>query len=225
MSIVATVEPDAVAPRVQIVTTGLDVYRVQGGVSTRVRGGVVGGVIYDYECPQETPVTYVTGAEVAGPVEMPDIGLWLIHPGTPELSRRVVLSAHDGWVTPAMSSSVDVPGGDTFAVSFPRSSDVGSLLVKLWTREDVDDFRALVADGGALFLSAPYDLGIGCGYVLLGDVSWARVGQRSGSQMRFVSFPFRFVRRPEVIASTSVTIDGLTGTIDSLTGTIDTLGS
>lgn len=232
---IVTVEPDAVAPRIRIESTFPQLWRVTpDGAYTVVRGVPDAGVLYDYECPQETPVSYSSmssrvlplpaGHEESTPVELPEMGLWLVHPGAPDLSRRVTLSSHDGWVTPSASSTVDIPGGDTFAVTFRRGSDAGSLLVKLWNRTDVDDFRALVGDGSVLFLSAPHDLGIGSGFVCLGDVSWTRVGQRTDSQHRFASFSFRFVRRPAVLASTAATIDALTGTIDSLTGTIDSLG-
>lgn len=222
---IVTVQPDADAPRVKIETTATTVTRVEGTTRTVVRGVVTAGVIYDYEVPQETPVAYDDGLTVSGLVEMPALGLWLVHLGDPALSRRMTLSSHDQWVSPSQSSTVDVPGGDTYAVTFTRPSDSGQLTVKLWSRQDVEDFKALVADGSVLFMPAPYDLDLGPGYVALGDVSWVRVGQRAASQYRFASFPIRFVRRPEVVNSTTSTIDSLSGTIDSLTGTIDSLGA
>lgn len=227
---IVTVERDAVAPRVSIATSGTDVYRVQDGVRTKVRGLVVDGFIYDYELPQNTPVTYEaaepgSGTVVSPLVEMPDLGVWLIHLGDPSLSQRLTVASHDGWGSQSFSAAVDVPGGDAYAVTFGRGTDTGAFRVKLWAREDVDGFRALVADGSVLFMSAPYNFGTGSGYVALGDVVLERVGQYYGSQARYASFPYKFVRRPEVVMSMTATIDSLTGTINSLTGTIDSLGA
>lgn len=225
---IVTVEPDAVTPRIQIVTSGSTVYRVLDGVRTKVRGDVEADVIYDYECPQETAVTYVAaepgGEAESDPVEMPEIGVWLIHLSTPELSRRLTVSKHEGWESSATTSVLEIPGGEAHAVTFGRQSDSASFLVKLWSREEFDGFRALVDDGSVLFMNAPYAFGTGCIYVALGGVSWDRVGQRMGSQLRFASFSYKVVRRPEVVISTTSTIDSLTGTINQLVGTIDSLG-
>lgn len=221
---IVTVEPDATVPRVRIETTAAQVWRVQGSERTQVRGVVADGVIYDYECPQQTPVTYDDGLAVSETVELPDLGDWLIHLGTPELSQQVVIRTHPSWVSPNAQAVADIPGGATIVRTFPRQASRGDVRVNTYDEQDRAALQALLADGSILFLSSHADLGFGPAYVAVGTVDWARRFEWDGDQGRIITLPYVEVERPAFVQTTGGRIEDLTGTIGNLPGTIGSLG-
>jgi hypothetical protein len=226
--VIATVHADASPPRVTIsgVTGDVPVTRMVNGVPTLVRGVSVGGVIDDYECPQETPVTYsATGVTVTSVVELPNVGDWLVHLGQPDLSVLLDFGSHDGWDAPPRVSVVDVPGGPTVAVTMERASARGTFTLNTYERDEETALRALLADGSPLFLSTHFEVGFGPCYLAVTDVAWERFTNYVGDQSRVVSLAYVEVARPAAITSRTFTIDNLVGTINSLTGVIDQLGA
>lgn len=215
-----TVEQDANPPRVRIETTEPDVYRTIGTDTVRVRGVVEAGTVYDYELPQSMDATYSDGLEVSDPVQMPDVGCWLIHPGDPSLSLLVDFATHPSWTRPAVTSTLDIPGGGTSAATFKRGSARGTFSLNVYDEGPMVD---LLADGSVLFLSTPL-YALGSVYVALGDAGWNRSVNYWPEGERVLSLPYVEVDRPAFVASSTVTIGSLTGTIGSLSGTIADLG-
>lgn len=226
--IAVTVEPDNAPPRVRVDTTGEQVWRMQGGSLVEVRGTVSGGVIYDYECPQETPVRYTTGPETSGLVELPACGDWLVHLADPDLSQQVTLREHPEWTRPAIRDVVDIPAssatgeGRTVAVSFGRGSRRGDVSFNTYTREGEVALDALLSDGTILFLSTHLEVGFGPAYLTLGDVSWRRVATNL-NEGRVASVSYVEVDRPAVIVGTSLTWAQLGPTWASLAPSWDAL--
>ena len=221
---IVTVEQDSYPPRVRIDTTAEAVYRTIGTETVQVRGEVVDGVIYDYELPQAVDATYSDGLATSDPVQMPNVGNWLIHPGAPDpvpvRALRGALVVDD---TGSVSSILDIPGGATFAVSFPRSADRGGFRLNVAEGQE-QPMRDLLADGSVLFLSTPPTLGLGPCYLSLGDAQWQRRQNWAGDLARLLDLPYVEVDRPTYVVSSTVTIGTLTGTIGSLSGTIGDLG-
>ena len=226
MSVVAVVEIDATPPRVRLtVSPGARIDRVVSGVATPVRGVADGaGVLFDYECPQETSVTYTDGLAESDEVEIPNVGEWLIHLGRPELSQQVVFARLPGEDAPSNAATLDIPGGGTIAATFPRSSNRGQFVLNTYTLEEKAALSALLADGSTLFLSTHADVDFGPCYLALGDASWQRRLLGIADKGRRVTLPYVEVQRPAQTAASYVAIDDLTGSIDSLSGTIDSLG-
>jgi len=216
--ITATVTPGTTPPSVTIVTTwdgGFapnmgPVERVQDGVSTPVRGteGLVTWVdltILDYECPQETPVTYTFAGATSPAVEMPDVGVWLIPAGRPELAAQLVVQTYPSWARPVQAWGVDIPGRPNPVVvsSTKRSSRRGSIDVII--RENLTDYATLDAClevTGPMLLSSParhHPLEVRALWVVIGDVDEESFGPSSAMWWVF-TLPLIRVDRPEVVA-------------------------
>jgi hypothetical protein len=229
MSGTVTIEADHTPPRVRIDTTAQTVTRLDDGateaVTVRGSGSIVGGVIYDYECPQEMPVTYSDGDGLDVTVELPNVGDWLIHLGTPELSCLAVIRQHSGAESPLLQSVADIPGGPTFVNTFgPRASERGSFTVNTYSPDETAALRALLADGTVLFLNSHADLGFGPAYISVGTVDWSRRFNWTGDDGRVWSLPYVEVDRPESVQAVGDRIEDLVGTIAGLSGTIADLG-
>lgn len=222
MAITVTVEADYSPPRIRIDTDQASVWRVQGGRTTLVRGGVVAGTAYDYECPQETPVTFTDGVSTSPLVALPDCGDWLVHLSAPERSQQLVIREHPEWTKPAIRDVIDIPAstasgeGRTIAVSFGRNAARGDLTLNTYTPDDEAGMQALLADGSLLFLSTPEETGIGPCYVSLGDARWARRMNYTGDKGRIVALPYVEVERPEMVVETSLTWSQLASSWPSL---------
>ena len=225
---IVTVEQDASVPRVKIETASTDVYRTIGPTTVRVRGVVEAGVIYDYELPQATEATYVDGFEVSDPVQMPDVGCWLIPPGSPEDGCRVTFT-NEGLsnIAPVRDvATIDIPGRDgSFSVDFGRRGRRGSIGFYVqgpW----VDRAERCLSAGTPHFLSRPpsvWPLLHVSDYVAITEESPTPIGQ--GAAARWVyEVSFIPTDRPTYVVSSTVTIGTLTGTIGSLSGTIGDLG-
>lgn len=236
MSGTVTIEADHVPPRVRIDTTATTVTRLDAGaaVAVPVRGSVVGGVIYDYECPQETSVTYLDGLGLSQVVEMPDVGVWMIPPSDPDLGAPLLVDqdGFPGWVRPAGIASAHIPGrANAIAIDFGRGAREGSM--KVWSLY-ADDFARLTVclDAvGPKFLSFNQ-----ASWPAFGSVSWVQVGdvnevpfaslEAGDVQTWSVSFTLTPVDRPAFVESMSGgAIADLVGTISSLVGAIGDLSA
>lgn len=218
---IVTVDQESIPPRVVIQTTEDAVYRTIGTDTIRVRGVAVEGVIYDHELPQAAEATYTDGLETSGVVVMPDVGVWLVHLGNPDLSVRVDIATHPSWGRPAQRSVLEIPEGGAIAVSFARAKARGTFSVNVY---DEARMAALLADGSTLFLSTPPYAGLGPAYVSIGDAGWNRVAPHWYETERLLDLPYIEVNRPTFVPSSTVTIGSLNGTIGSLVGTIADLG-
>lgn len=223
MTIAAVVEADANPPRVRITTDQETVTRDAGDGPVAVRGVVMAGVIYDYECPQEVPVTYAAGAATVA-VEMPNVGDWLVHLTQPELSQRITFGEHPDWTSPLALSAVDIPGRGTVSVSFgPRTGDRGGFTAKTYTVDEYRGLRELLVDGSVLFLSTHLEVGFGPAYLAVGDVQWNRTQNMSADQSRIAAIPYFEVERPEWVANDGLTWADLGTTWGALEPTWDGL--
>ena len=216
-TITATVTPGTTPPSVTLGYTifipgrGSPIWRVQDGVSTPVRGtegGVWGGgVILDYECPQETPVTYTFGLGIeevtSALVEMPDVGVWLIPAGRPELAAPLLVQTYPVWGRSAQSWEAVIPGRpNSVVVSSPaRSSRRGSMTVMVQDRDEFATLDACLEVTGPMLLSSPaahYPLEARALWVVIGDVTEEPV---EGDPLWILTLPLTRVDRPVVVAA------------------------
>jgi hypothetical protein len=205
-----TVEQWATPPRVRIDTTATSVSRVEDGVPIPVRGDVVGGVIYDYECPQETPVAYTDGTATIS-AEMPDVGVWIIPPGRPELAAQMPVNqgGFSGWSRAAVSSSLTIPGRtNPITKSFSRSGRTGKITGLVLSADDFATLSACLDVAGPMFLSFPSSQWPAFGlvsWVTIGDVQETPLEDLTGRQTWTVGFDVTPTDRPD-----SVTVDIVT---------------
>ena len=219
---IVTVQADNTPPRVRIETTAATVHRVAGGARVEVRGGVTDGVAYDYECPQETVVTYDDGLDVSAPVEMPSVGPWLVPLADAAAGCRLIVTEFSGWSRPGNASVVEVPGAAHPIVrSFGRGGRRGSMTVATLTADDFDALSAALDVTGPAFLSVPSShwpmFGLVSSYVSVGDVEERHLG--SDEETWLITLPLTPVDRPAYVRSTRTTWADLAGmTWGSLAG-------
>lgn len=222
---IVTVEADHAPPRIRIDTTAAAVTRTAGGVTTPVRGLVVGGTIYDYEAPQETSLVYNDGLTTSAPVELPALGVWLVHLTQPDLSRQIEITAHPEWVHAANQAGVSIPGrARPIVVSFgPRSDVTTSFTVRTETGDDEAALLALLADQSILFVSTHDGHGLGPAYLSVGDVRWSRMINYCGNTVRYVELPVVAVDRPMFVVDAGLAWSDLPATWPALAMSWDSL--
>lgn len=236
MTTTATVETDAV-PRVRIDTGASGIWRVDvDGVRTPVRGEPIGGVLYDYDAPQQEPVYYSTasfdsadpGIEDSDLVEIPDVGVWLLPASDPLSGVRLLVGGFGGWSQPGPVSVADIPGRSRpVAVSWKRGGRRGSLTATVLEPEDYTALCGVLDQAGPYLLSyatSRWPVFAGERWVVIGDTTETVVGLPVAPAAWQVDLPLTAVDRPAIVNSTTVTIDDLVGTIDTLAGTLDGLG-
>lgn len=232
-TITATVTPYTTPPSVTLVCSGGvgAVQRVQGGVSTPVRGTedpAWVGTVLDYECPQETVVAYVFAGATSPAVMMPDVGVWMIPAGRPELAVQLAVKDYPSWSRPARMSITEVPGrpNDVVVSQVKRSSRRGSMTVQVRSLTDYATLDACLEITGAMLLSSParhYPLELRALWVVVGDVDEAFVGVQD-VPLWILTLPLLRQDRPEVVDNPAGhTINDLVGPISGLVGTIGTL--
>ncbi|AKU15742.1 sialidase family protein [Luteipulveratus mongoliensis] len=114
-------------------------------------------VIYDYECPQETPVTYDDGYASSAPVTMPDVGKWLIPCSRPSLGCRFDTDKESlsAWERGETRSVLEIPGAKPFIVTRRSPGRSTSIDAFTYGAEDAQRIRAALLAPGSYFLSAP----------------------------------------------------------------------
>ena len=160
--------------------------------------------LLDFECPQETPVTYRYAGVTSALVEMPDVGVWLIPPGRPEFAAQLNMAEYPEWLRPIQESVTDIPGRPNSVVvqTARRGSRRGSL--KVWAR-NLDLFATLDAClevTGPKLLSSPvrhHPLEQRGLWVTVGDVGETFPGVQ-GVPIWLLTLPLTRVDRPEVVA-------------------------
>lgn len=174
----AVVEDQHIPPRIRVETTSKTVWRVEpDGSRFEVRGRVVDGVIFDYETPQETPLTYTDGVEsTPDPVAMPPVGVWLIPPAAPELGAHVIIDKRGGYSSLTRKSHrdvVEVPGRDDGAlvVEWGRGARTGEIVVHVLNRENLARLEGCLLAPGPHFLSTPRSH-----WPVNGLLSWVSIG-------------------------------------------------
>lgn len=154
-----TVQDWATPPRIRIDTTAETVWRVgEPGGPYQVRGVPQGGVLYDAEVPQLTPVHYTDGASTSAVVELPDVGVWLIPAADPDRSVPLLVDRPTGfssWSRAAGMDVVRIPGrAAPVAVTWARQAREGTITVHALDRAVFDALAACLDVGGPYLLSA-----------------------------------------------------------------------
>ena len=205
-TITATVSTLTSPPSVSVVCAGGvgAVMRVQGGVSTPVRGTESPawvGTVLDYCCQQQTPASYTFAGASSALVEMPEVGEWMFPVGRPELGMALRITKHDGWETPGSQSVARIPGrAYPVVVAWgARSAEAGTFEVTTDTRADEVALKAVLANQDVVFLSTHANYGL-AGYLSIGDVSWARQIATSRDEARKVTLQYVAVDRPVTVA-------------------------
>ena len=192
---IVTVQPNASPPRIKIETTELTVTRTIGGVVTPVRGESVAGVIFDYEAPQEVPVTYSDGIndEI---VVMPNVGNWLIHLTKPELSCPIEVEVDDAIESPSTVKTLPLLSRAPHTVATGRNTFSSGLSVHTFDLDEVEALHELLKDESVLWVSTHASHGWGPFYARVLDVSTARFMAWCESPRRVVSLPILLQDRP-----------------------------
>lgn len=163
------------------------------------------GILYDYEMPYGSVVTYSTAESptaTSAEVVVNESRVWLVHPGVPGLSMPVELRAGS-----LAEESYDVrmgvfyPMGRANPVVMTDGARQGmksSIRVAIDTLIQVAAIRALVADAGVLLLNIPAPLGLGvpAQYIAVSTVTISRVTDMGGDPYRVAELPFIVVDRP-----------------------------
>lgn len=160
-------------------------------------------LLYDYEAPFSAPVSYSSlesPATTSAQVTLPSDRVWLIHPGVPELSMPVLVSAI-GARSRKVQRAVHQPlGRATPVVQTDGARKAAEYVLSLLTMDDAERaaLDALIADAGTLLLNVPATKGWGVGaeYVSVGDITESRVTRFVGEPMRTWEMPCTVVDRP-----------------------------
>lgn len=178
--------------------------RTSDGNPAPLSGGTA--LLYDYEAPYGQSVTYSsleTPANVSAAVTVPASQVWLIHPGTPSLSRPInllpgtlqdeVVGVNKAvyWV---MNRSTPVTIG-----SGVRHAPSSQLVVSVETANDLAGLKSLLADGSVLMLNVPPSLSMEfdtCYIDVVTDLKYSRFTPNTIDPYRSVSLPFQVVGRP-----------------------------
>ncbi|NUT08182.1 MAG: hypothetical protein HOV76_32415 [Hamadaea sp.] len=175
--------------------------RTSDGAPLTLSGGV--GLLYDYEVPYSTVVTYTTlesptvlGVDVTVDVDQ----VWLIHPGVPGLSMPVNV-ASIGTRTRSVQQGVHWPMGRKTPVvqtDGQRKAPSGQIELRVESLEELADLEALTDDAGTLFLNIPADFGWGVSacYISVGDIQEDRLVEYAGEPRRYYQLPFQVVDQP-----------------------------
>lgn len=167
--------------------------------STRV------GLLYDYEVPYGAAASFSTlesPTVVSAQVTVSVSKVWLVHVAVPSLSMPIELRADSlADETFTVNQGVFWPMGRANPVIVTdgiRKGPQSSLTVGIETAADVRAIRAVIQDGGTLFLNIPPSLGFlfdSC-YIAVGDVKRTRISTIGADPYRDVVMPFNVVDRP-----------------------------
>lgn len=226
VSVVPTVEPGNVPPRIRLDVTdtgspnlfattvtrldpdgALRVVRTTDGnpLTLTTSGSNRVGFVYDYEAPFGSAVSYSTGespATVSTEVTLDQDAPWLIHVGVPSLSKpvefRVGTVAEE---TLSVRRGVHWPMGSRFPVvqtDGVRKAPESTLIVSTDSPQDTAAIRALIADASVLLLNVPTTLGleIATCYISIGDVRIARPSDIGTDPYRDIVMPYLVVDQP-----------------------------
>lgn len=194
------------------------------------------GLVYDYEAPYGSPVTYSTveSPTVLSAVVTVAVGqAWLIHPGVPALSLPI-----DLWAGSLAEETWDVEQGVYWPMGRQspvvhtggvRRSPATSVTVSIESLADLSDLRALVSDAGVLLLNVPAALQLGfptC-YVSVGQIRNRRVTDIGADPQRAVELPIQVVDRPAGGTQAQRTLDDLLSyaTVTALSSAYPTLNA
>jgi len=203
-AITATVTSGTTPPSITLVASGGVgvVQRIQGGVATPVRGtdAAFAGTVLDYEVPQEVSVTYTFAGATSPARTLPDVGVWMVPVGRPELAVQITVAIHDSWDTPAGQDIARTPGRKfPLVVSWgARGGAAGKFEIILADYTAEVALIAALADQAIIWLSSHARHGLG-GYMSIGDVGWSRQLSYSRDEARRVALPYVMVDRPEVV--------------------------
>lgn len=162
------------------------------------------GLVYDYEAPFGSPVSYSTlesPSTVADAVTVDVDEVWLIHIGVPDLSMPITVASF-GSRTRRVVQSVFRPLGGEFPVVHTdgaRKAPDSVLDVRTETESERASLEAVTWDAGVLLLNVPAGLGWGvptC-YIAVGDMEESRLYDYAAEPRRYVSLPYQVVDRPE----------------------------
>lgn len=163
------------------------------------------GLIYDYEMPYGTAVSYTTlesPAAVSAQVTVAVGAPWLIHPGVPALSMPVTLRTGTLQETNyGTARGVFYPLGRSTPVvqtSGVRHSGSSSLVISTESDDELSALLALASDGGVLYFNPPSrsSHGIDASYISVADVKVSRWSTVASEWGRDVTMPFDVVDRP-----------------------------
>jgi hypothetical protein len=118
------------------------------------------GLIYDYEMHYGALVQYSTTEDPtssSGEVTVPSERPWLVHPGVPELSQRIVIGDVAARQTKVTRSVLYPMGRATPLVQTDSTRKAAEYQLKLYTATDDEriDLESLLSDGGPLLLNVP----------------------------------------------------------------------
>jgi hypothetical protein len=165
--------------------------------STRV------GLVYDYEMPYGTAVSYSTlesPTVTSAQVTVAEGDVWLVHPGVPSLSQQVLVGEFSERAT-AVTRGVFYPMGRATAVVVTdgaRKAAQYDLTLVTLTDDAREAMAALLSDAGALLLNVPATKGFGVNaeYVAIGDAKESRVSRIASEPARRWSLQCTVIDRP-----------------------------
>lgn len=218
ITVTPTVEASNVPPRVRLdvtadasetatTVTRLDADGHLRPVRTNDGGplGISGGValVYDYEAPFETSVSYSSEespATVSATVTVPETRVWLIHPGVPELSTPIVIASF-GSRRRRVTQGVFFPLARSKPLVFTdgaRKAPESVLEVRTDSEGDLLAIDAITEDASTLLLNIPASLGWGIptSYIAIGDTDEDRLVDYAAEPRRYVTLPYFVVDRP-----------------------------
>jgi hypothetical protein len=226
LTVVATPEPVNSPPRIRLdvtdtgspAITSVTVTRTgpEGTVPVRTEtggplvltpsGGNQVGLLYDYEAITGEFYTYSTVETPVTPsasVHLDVTPVWLIHPGVPALSMPITMDvdAHtDRVYTMARGVFTAFGRADPIVITDgARKSPTGTLIVHARTATERASLRAILDDGTPLLLNIPVgmDLGVGSGFLAIGDVTESRRESWPGIDPLYTyTMDYQVVRRP-----------------------------
>jgi hypothetical protein len=161
------------------------------------------GLIFDYEAPIGSPVTYSTSESptvLSAQVTVNVDQAWLIHPGIPELSCPIVVAGVSER-TRRVQRGVFYPMGRRFpVVQTDGRRKAAEYTLKLYSGDDVArrQIEDLIEDAGVLLLNVPTSKswGIGTEYIAAGDSTEERAVTFLGESTRFWGLSVAVVDRP-----------------------------
>jgi hypothetical protein len=220
ITVTATVEPNAVPPRVRLnvadtgspALTSTTITRSNpDGTTTTVRTSdgqplaltSGAGLVYDNEVQFQAAVSYSSVESptlVTSPVTIPENRIWLIDPGVPALSMPITVAVF-GDLTKRMTRGVFYPMGRSSPVvqtDGARKSSEGSLLVKTMSLAEIAALEAVTASGSPLLLNVPATLawGVSTNYISISDVVEQRLVEYAPEVTRYFNLPYTVVDRP-----------------------------
>jgi hypothetical protein len=161
------------------------------------------GLLYDYEMPYGSPVTYSTQetpTSTSAEVTVDSSKAWLIHPGVPSLSMPITVS---DWAarTRKVVRGVFQPMGRATAVVVAdgtRKASEYTLTVLTQSQVELDNLAALTSDTSPLLLNVPAGKGWGTPteYVSIGDIVETRSNRILVDPYRTWQLPCTVVARP-----------------------------